>query len=163
MFNSIRALFRFRGTRVITCPETGRSEAVHVDAPFAAWTALTWRRPVLRLDACTRWPERQDCPESCLRQIEAAPDTCLARNMLHSWYAGKSCEFCRKPFGEINWNDHRPTLMSPAGVTREWNEISPRDLPEVMKTHVPVCWNCHIAETFRREHPDLVVDRDWKH
>ena len=24
----------------------------------------------------------------------------------------------------------------------------------------PVCWNCHIAESFRREHPDLVTDRD---
>jgi len=23
------------------------------------------------------------------------------------------------------------------------------------------CWNCHIAETFRRRFPDLVVDRPW--
>ena len=28
-----------------------------------------------------------------------------------------------------------------------------------MGTHLPVCWNCHIAESFRREHPELVVDR----
>jgi hypothetical protein len=24
---------------------------------------------------------------------------------------------------------------------------------------LPVCWNCHIAQTFRRVHPELVVVR----
>ena len=163
MFESIRSFFRYRGTRVITCPETGHGEAVRVDSPYAAWTNLVGQRPALRLDSCTRWPERQGCAESCLRQIEAAPDGCLVRNVLQSWYTGKSCVYCHKPFEHINWTDHRPTLMSPGRLTREWREIAPRDLPEVLKTHWPVCWNCHIAETFRREHPELVTDRDWPH
>jgi hypothetical protein len=30
---------------------------------------------------------------------------------------------------------------------------------ETMQTHLPVCWNCHIAQEFRREHSELVVDR----
>jgi hypothetical protein len=29
----------------------------------------------------------------------------------------------------------------------------------VLSTHLPVCWDCHIARRFRREHPALVVDR----
>jgi hypothetical protein len=41
----------------------------------------------------------------------------------------------------------------------QWSEIPAEKLQEVMRTHQPVCWNCHIAETFRREHPELVVDR----
>ena len=32
-------------------------------------------------------------------------------------------------------------------------------LPEIFATHQPVCWNCHIAESFRRLHPELVTDR----
>ena len=163
MFESIRSLFRYRGTRVITCPETGHAEAVRVDAPHAAGTNLTGHGTELRLDSCTRWPERQGCAETCLRQIEASPVGCLVRNVLQSWYADKVCVYCHKAFGLINWTDHRPTLMGPDLVTHEWSEIAPRDLPELLKTYWPVCWNCHVAETFRREHPGLVTDRDWRH
>ena len=167
MLEAIRSLFRYRGTRVITCPETGHGEAVQVDAPHAAWTNLTGHGH-LRLDSCTRWPERQGCAESCLRQIEAAPDGCLVQKVLQSWYTGKACVYCHKPFGLINWADHHPTLMSQDlitqdMVTRTWSEIAPRDLPDTLKTSSPVCWNCHIAETFRREHPELVTDRNWQH
>ena len=163
MLETIRSLLRYRGTRVITCPETGCSEAVQVDAPHAAWTSLTGHAPELRLTSCTRWPERLGCAEACLKQVEASPDGCLALNLLRSFYDGKSCAQCRKPFAHINWTEHRPALMSSDLVTHEWSEIAPRDLPHVLTTHLPVCWNCHIADTFRREHADLVTDRDWKH
>jgi hypothetical protein len=33
----------------------------------------------------------------------------------------------------------------------EWREIRPEKLYDVLATHMPICWNCHIAETFRRE------------
>ncbi len=32
-------------------------------------------------------------------------------------------------------------------------------LPRVSETHRPLCWNCYFAESFRREFPDLPVDR----
>ena len=32
-------------------------------------------------------------------------------------------------------------------------------LQDAMKTRQPICWSCHIAETFRRQHPEMVVDR----
>jgi hypothetical protein len=32
-------------------------------------------------------------------------------------------------------------------------------LQETFATHQPVCWDCHIAQTFRREHAELVTDR----
>jgi hypothetical protein len=43
--------------------------------------------------------------------------------------------------------------------TVQWNDIPADKLQQVLSTHWPVCWNCHIAESFRREHPELVVDR----
>jgi hypothetical protein len=45
--------------------------------------------------------------------------------------------------------------------TYEWPEIPPEQIPGVLATHLPVCWNCHIAETFRRMFPERVVDRPW--
>jgi len=41
----------------------------------------------------------------------------------------------------------------------QWNEVTPDKLPELFATHLPVCCNCHIAETFRREYPERVVVR----
>ena len=78
------------------------------------------------------------------------------------WYEGKSCVYCGKPLGEVDWIEHKPCLMSPDRRTVEWKDIPAETIPGVLETHQPVCWNCHIAETFRREHPELVVDRDWR-
>ena len=57
--------------------------------------------------------------------------------------------------------DHKPALVNQEGITLEWSEISLPTLMAVLKTHRPACWNCHIAQTFRREHPDLVVERSY--
>src|SRR6266508_5356565 len=76
---------RYRGKRVITCPETRKPAAVEVDAGHAALTAATHHRD-LRLKSCSRWPERQDCGQECLLQVELAPEDCLLRNILTSWY-----------------------------------------------------------------------------
>jgi hypothetical protein len=150
---------RYRGTRVITCPETHQPAAVEVDARHAAVTLLLGGASELRLRDCTRWPEKRNCGQECLRQIEATPEDCLVRNMLARWYAGKSCVCCGKELGEIDWLQHRPGLMSPEHKTFEWRDIPPETLPSVLASYLPVCWNCHVAESFRREYPDLVTDR----
>jgi hypothetical protein len=151
---------RFQGTRVVACPETKAPAAVAVDAIHAALTAVLGP-PRLRLKRCSRWPERRDCGQECLAQIEAAPQDCLVRTMLTRWYQDKSCVYCGKPLGEIHWLEHKPALMSAERKTVEWREVPPEALPQVLATHLPVCWSCHIAETFRRQFPELVVDRPW--
>ena len=155
----VRAYFSFRGKRLITCPESHTPEAVDVDAGQAAVGAFL-SEPTLRLVECSRWPERQDCGQECLQQIEIDPANCLVWNIVSKWYEGKSCVFCRKPFGPLHHLDHAPALLGPDQKTAEWKEFSPQQLPEIMQTHRPVCWNCHIAETFRRTHPELVVNRE---
>ncbi len=153
----VRLYLRFRGTRVVACPENEQPAAVEIDAVQAAFSSMD--QPHLSLKECSRWPEKENCGQECLRQIQMAPDDCLLKNMLIKWYAGKSCALCRKPVGEIVWHEHKPALMGPDHVTVEWFEFRPEMVKEVFATCLPVCWDCHIAATFRREHPELVVDR----
>ncbi len=155
----IRAYFGFRGQRLITCPETHKTEAVEVAAGEAAIGAFL-TEPTLRLSDCSRWPERQDCGQQCLQQIEVDPENCLVWNIVSKWYEGKSCVFCHKQIGPLHHIDHVPALLAPDHKTIEWKRIRPQQLPEVFETHRPVCWNCHVTETFRRLHPELVTNRE---
>jgi hypothetical protein len=52
--SAARAYLRFRGKRVITCPETRKHASVEVDATHAALTAA-FSYPDLHLKACSRW------------------------------------------------------------------------------------------------------------
>jgi hypothetical protein len=153
-----RSYRKFRGTRVITCPETGCPEAVEVDAKHAAATSVAGETE-LRLTSCSRWPERQGCGQECLAQIEAAPAECLVRTMLVEWYRGSTCAFCRREIPEIHWSDRKPALLTPERQTIEWSDVRPKDLPRVFATHQRVCWDCHIAQSFRARFPGLAVDR----
>ncbi len=153
-----RAFARLRGTRVVSCPETRAVAAVEVDLAHAVSTAITGR-PHFRLSDCSRWPERAGCGQECLAQVEGAPEDCLVRHLLSRWYADRECAFCRRTIGEVQWHEHRPGLLSPEGVLVEWADVPPETVPGVLVTHRAVCWNCLVAESFRRQHADLVVDR----
>jgi hypothetical protein len=149
---------RFGGARVIICPETEKQAMVEVDARRAALTSLIGQTDI-RLESCWRWPIRQDCGQECLLQLDVAPPECLVRSVLMKWYRRKKCAFCEKPFGEIELIDHKPALLNPEGVTVEWTAIPISVVNDAMANYLPVCWNCHVAQTFRRKHPELVVER----
>jgi hypothetical protein len=159
LFRGLRTFFKLRGKRLVTCPENQKPAAVDLDASHLAKEAILGTPP-LRLSECSRWPERQGCGQECLRQIEAAPEGCLVRRIVADWYVAKKCVLCGKAVDvKEEWIGHVPALLNPEKKTVYWDKLSPERLPEVFQTHLPVCWSCHIAETFRREHPDLVVDR----
>jgi hypothetical protein len=155
---SVRTFFNFRGKRLVTCPETHKPEAVDVAAGEAA-LGVFFNEPTLHLNQCSRWPERQDCDQDCLQQVEGNAQSCLVWNIVSKWYEGKTCVFCRKPIAPLHHIDHAPALLCPDFKSTEWRTVKAEQLPEIFATHKPVCWNCHIAETFRREHPELVTDR----
>lgn len=157
---AIAAYLRFRGERVITCPENKEPAAVHIDIPKVAKNAMLGKLNV-RLDQCSRWPERAGCGQDCLSQIHADPEKCLVWNLVDDWYKGKSCAYCQKPFGEIHWHDRHPGLLGPDHSMVPWNEVPPENLPQVFQNYLPVCWNCYIAEEFRRKNPERVVERMW--
>lgn len=154
--------FELRGKRLVTCPETKAAAAVDLDAVRAAEQSV-WGQPHLRLSECSRWPERQGCGQECLSQIEAAPEDCLVRNIVSKWYSGKACAYCGKSIEGIDWlGGQRPALADADRKTLQWDQIRPEQLPELLSKCLAVCWNCYITETFRREHPELVVERPWR-
>ncbi len=153
-----KAWLVYRGTRIVVCPENREMVALEVDARHAALTAPQGRAQ-LRIEQCSRWPERKECGQECLGQIESAPEACLLRSILGDWYQGKSCAFCGRTFGPIQWHDHKPALLAPDGALVEWSAFRPEQVIEVLARHRPVCWDCRVAEGFRREHPQLVTDR----
>jgi hypothetical protein len=154
----VGAWLAYRGTRIVVCPESREMVAVEVDARHAALSAPQGR-PELRLESCTRWPERKDCGQECLGQVESAPDACLLRNILGDWYEGKACALCGSEFKALEWHDHKPALLSPEGTLVDWTAFPPEQVIDVLARHQPVCWNCRVSEGFRREHPELVTDR----
>ena len=95
--------------------------------------------------------------------MDVASDDCLVRSVLAKWYTGKSCVYCGKQFGEVQWIDHKPALLSPDGLLMDWNKVELQSLPTVLESHLPVCWDCYIAQSFLKEHPELVVYRPWQH
>lgn len=58
----------YRGTRTVTCPETEDYAGVNVDSWLAA---ITWifGRTKLRVQDCSRWPERRNCSQACASQL----------------------------------------------------------------------------------------------
>jgi len=154
----VGAWLRYRDTRVVVCPENREAVAVEVDASHAAWSA-SQGRPELRLEDCTRWPEKAGCGQECLSQIESSPEACRLRTILTDWYSTRPCAFCGKAFGEIHWHDHKPALLAPDGSLVAWGAFRPEQVIDVLESHKPVCWDCHVAESFRRDHPELVTER----
>jgi hypothetical protein len=152
------AWWKYRGQRVITCPENQKPAGVVVDARHAAATALG-KSPALRLSSCSRWPERAGCGQECLSQIQASPEGCLVRNILTKWYEGKVCQWCGQPFRRLDWAGRKPALLGTDGVSLEWREVPADKLPETLAAAAPFCFACHTANKLVREHPKLAVDR----
>jgi hypothetical protein len=154
----VRQYVRWRGTRVVTCPETRLHAAVEVDALYATRKALR-AHPTLRISECSRWPEHAGCGQECLQDLAAAPDNCLVRSIVARWYGDKVCALCGKAFGVIQWRDHAPALLTGEGRIRAFAEIPPATLHEALDRHRPVCWDCQVAETFRQQYLERVTDR----
>src|SRR5689334_7292899 len=89
----VGSFMKFRGKRVITCPETRKPAGVEVDAAHAALSSAIGDLD-LRLRSCSRWPDRQDCGQECLLQVELNPQDCLLHKILIDWYANKHCVSC---------------------------------------------------------------------
>jgi len=129
----ISEYIKMRGARVITCPDNEQPAAVTVDARHAAFTAVGGHEH-LRLDSCSRWPEKAGCGQECLAQIETQPADCLVKTQVSRWYADKSCAICGKALGAVDWASHKPALRAPDGRKLEWSGVQARDDVPVMGT-----------------------------
>jgi hypothetical protein len=151
-----RAWRRYRGTRVLTCPRSERPAALELDRSYSALTALIGP-PRLRLSDCSSWAAGQRCVGECLPLVAAAPDAHLVRSLLDRWSAGKTCALCGGPFSNRLGGEFGPALLSRDGYTFERSVFRPEKLPQVLATHQPVCWYCHVVHTLRRERLHVVA------
>ena len=157
----VRFTSRYRDSQIVVCPETHEPAIVAIDSLHASLTG-TVGLPDIRLESCSRWPMKKECGQECLMDLHVAPGECLVNGVLMHWYREKNCVYCKKTFPELEWLDHRPALLSPDKKLLSWDQVKLEDLHGVLETHHPVCWNCYIAQTFRLEHPDLVVFRPYQ-
>ena len=149
----LRNWFRYRGVRLIVCPETFQPAAVKVDAARAAKLAALSGEPELRLDACSRWPDREGCDQACLAQIESSPEKSELETIVDGWFIGKRCYFCRHTIEESG------AVVTPGGGVTDWTAIAPEQIPNVFAVSDPVCRRCFMVESFRAEHPEWVIER----
>ena len=157
----VRSSSRYRGSRIVTCPETKKPAIVEINSLHASLTSTVGLADI-RLQDCTRWPIKGQCGQQCLMDLDVAPDRCLVSGVLMRWYRDKHCVYCSKVFSEVHWVDHRPALLSPEGKLLTWNAVNMTQLSNVLETHSPVCWDCYIAQEFRIDHPDMVTFRPWR-
>jgi len=61
---------RYRGTKMVTCPQTGMPAQIEVDATDASISAALGR-PRVEVTRCTHWPDREYCGQDCVKQLEA--------------------------------------------------------------------------------------------
>lgn len=157
--DSFRAWKQFRGARLVTCPETGTVASVKIDVAHAATTAFVEDAPEVRLKECSRWSTRGVCREPCIPTMLAGGDSARVQTIVERWYGAQNCTYCGKHISHPASTHHPPAFADVDGGTVEWSRLPSERLPEVMATHKAVCWNCHVAESFRRQYPDLYVDR----
>jgi hypothetical protein len=94
---SIRTYPRFRGQALHHVPGDPESGGRSGNVAKAVAKALFGKEQV-RLDQCSRWPEKRNCGQECLSRVHADPRHCLVWSMVGEWYKGKSCAYCQKPF-----------------------------------------------------------------
>lgn len=149
---------RYRGKRIVTCPETKLPVGVEINAAKAAGTWIV-SQPRFVVTACSRWPERAGCDQACAPQVEASPDDTLVRTIVGKWYAERTCIYCASPIREISGSAVLPALLSPDGELREWSDVAAEELPQILANAVAVCARCELVEDFRRRFPDRVIER----
>jgi hypothetical protein len=156
---ALRIARHLRGARVVTCPETGQPAVVAIDVRHAVASGLDEQVAPLQLRACSRWPERGGCNEPCIS--EAAAPASTPRAIVESALKGEPCAFCRKPIDDVAFLGHYPALLQSDRTTIAWPDVPLDRLRDSLRSQRPVCWNCHVTETFRRRYPELVTDRPW--
>ena len=155
-----RTWVRVRGERLVVCPETNLPVAVKVNVGYAIASTL-WDQPELRLTSCSRWPERQDCDQPCVHQIETAPNETSPQVIAADFFGKEHCTICGLPIGAPARTTRQPGFMNPASREVDtWDSLPVQDLPRAMTAWRPLCANCTEAESFREMAPARMTDSE---
>ena len=86
-------------------------------------------------------------------------DPAMTAQLKH-FFEGKQCAVCTRPIPPVHAGGMRPGLLNPnTHEATPWDAIPAANLSATLERHAAICSNCLVLERFRKEHPDLVVDR----
>jgi len=156
---AVRTWSRVRGTRLVVCPETQRPVAVRIDVGLAMASAV-WEAADLRVTSCSRWPDRQDCDQPCVHEIETHPKDTQPRAIAARFFSSQRCAICSRPIDPFSRMTLQPGFMDPATRhVKTWADLPPEDLPRAIAGWRPLCSNCTQAESCRQTSVTRVTDR----
>ncbi|MGC2111578.1 MAG: hypothetical protein WA655_18825 [Candidatus Korobacteraceae bacterium] len=144
---SLQNYYRSRGRESVTCPDNGQPADVEQDAKFAFWAALRGQEHS-RLKSCSRWPEKGDCGQECLAQVEPSPEN--VERLLTKWYEGKRCAICTRALTPSDWRRSRLAVLNEQHKLFELRHMQLDQLQASLEHMRPLCWNCHQEERARQ-------------
>jgi hypothetical protein len=157
---SLQSYFRNRGRRTVMCPDNHQAVTVEVDSKFAFRTALRGKEH-MRLHTCSRWPEKGDCDQDCLAQVDPTPEN--LERLLQKWYQGKTCAICERGLTPADWRRSRLALLNEKQKLFELHHMHLDELPSALDKMAPLCWNCHQEERARQATPPRILKGDRRH
>lgn len=151
---SLQSYFDNRGRRSAICPDNHQRVDVEVDRKFSFWTA--WRgKEHTRLQFCSRWPEKGDCGQECLIQVDPTPENIERYLALRN--DGKACGMCGILLTPRDWRQGRLGLLDENLNLVEMRNIEMEQLPFLLEKGRPLCWNCHQEEREHQARPHRVL------
>jgi hypothetical protein len=147
---SLQSYFQNRGRQSVACPENGEPVDVEVDRKYSFWMALRGQEHT-RLQSCSRWPEKGDCGQECLTQVDPSPEN-VERLML-GWYRGKSCAICTRAITPSDWRRGRLAWLDDEHKLVELRQVNLRQLQFALEGMRALCWTCHQEERARQAIP----------
>lgn len=154
---SLQDYYRDRGRQSVTCPDSGQPADVEVDNKFAFWRALRGQQHS-RLQSCSRWPEKGDCGQECLAELEPSPEN--VDRLLTKWYEGKSCAICARALTPSDWRRSRLAVLNEQQKLFELRHMQLDELQAKLQHMRPLCWNCHQEERERQAMPAKLLKGD---
>lgn len=154
---SLQAYFRNRGRRPVICPDNHQVVTVELDNTYAFSTALRGEEHD-RLQSCSRWPEKADCGQECLAQVNPSPEN--LERLLQKWYQGKKCALCDRDLTPADWRRSRLALLNEHEKLFELRHMHLDEIPTALDHMAPLCWNCHQEERVRQAAPPRILKGD---
>ena len=154
---SLQSYFQNRDRQSAICPENGEPVDIEIDRTYSFWTALRGQEHS-RLQSCTLWPEKGDCGQECLAQVDPSPEN-VERLML-GWYQGKMCAICTRAISPADWRRGRLAWLDEQHELVEIRQVNLKQLQLALEQMRPLCWICHQEERVRQAVPPRLLEGD---
>jgi hypothetical protein len=155
---AIQSYYKNLGRQSVTCPDSKQPADVELDRSFALRTSLGGQEHS-RLQACSRWPEKGDCGQECLPQVDPSPEN--IERLLKTWYEDKACTICEKTLAPADWRQGRLAVLDENSKLIELREMTLERFATALENMQPLCWDCHQEVHERQAGPvrELKGDR----